>query len=262
MNPCVVPCRNNIDLTRKAVKSILEQDIPVDLLVIDNGSSDGLGAWATRHDRLLYAYFNPPRSVAASWNFGLQYFFDMGAEYVLVVNNDIELLTSTYRRLLSDGGPFVTAVGVREWPAEFGPMSNEKRPHPDFSCYLIRRETYERVGPFDERFLIAFAEDQDYHVRLHNEGITAYCIDMPFLHHGSMTIKNANPKEIWDIKIQADKNRAYFKQKWGMAGASPEYEAYFKSTAPTERSGTAGEHSSRVGVEAASTNAPANSEID
>lgn len=228
--PVVMPVRNNLDLTKKAVKTVLAQEVPTNLLIIDNQSTDGMAEFFRTSD-VGYVYFDPPRSVAASWNYGLQFFFNEGYEHVLVVNNDIELRPDTYRRLLEDGGGFVTAVGVREWPPE-GPPSFEKRPHPDFSCYLIRRDTYYKVGPFDEKFLIAFGEDWDYHVRMHQAGVFAHCIDVPFLHHGSMTIKNSIPAEILKIQVQADKNRKYFKEKWGMAGASPEYYKFFGNEAP------------------------------
>lgn len=231
LNPVIMPCRNNLDMTKKAVKTVLSQDIPVNLLIIDNESTDGMSEYFRTVDTVGYVYFNPPKSVAASWNYGLKFFFDIGYEHVLVVNNDIELRPDNYRRLLADGGGFVTGVGVREWPPD-GPPSFERRPHPDFSNYLIRRDTYYKVGPFDENFLCAFGEDWDYHVRMHLAGVNAHCIDLPFLHHGSMTIKNATPSEIRKIQQQADKNRAYFKKKWGMAGASEEYYKFFGNQAP------------------------------
>lgn len=233
-NPIICPVRNNLHLTRKAVASFQSQDIDggVHIIVVNNASTDGTSQWLQMQRNVAQMYHDPPLAVSASWNRALDHVFGMGAEYALCVNNDTELLPSTYRRLVEDGGDFVTAVGVRKWPDLSQPMSDEKRPHPDFSCYLIRRRVYEQVGPFDENFLCAFGEDWDYHVRLHKAGITAYCIDLPFLHYGSMTIKNAEPAEIRRIQIQAEKNREYFKKKHGMAGASEEYYRFFGNTAP------------------------------
>ncbi len=119
----------------------------------------------------------------------------------------------------------MTAVGVRKMPETFDlpPDPAKKRPHPDFSCYVIRKTVYEQVGPFDENFRIAFAEDGDYDLRMYQAGIRAYCIDLPYLHHGSMTIKNAELGEVRKIQRQADRNREYFKKKWGFAMGSDEY---------------------------------------
>jgi GT2 family glycosyltransferase len=238
MNPVIMLTLNNLALTKKAVASVLAQDIEgeVDLLVIDNGSTDGTQRWLASKVDFQVAIPDPPMSVAAAWNMGLKYFFQQGAEYVFVVNNDIELRPDTYRLLIMDGGGFVTAVGS-DSPEKIKTLAEpdplKKRPHPDFSAFVIRREVFEKVGVFDEKFLGAFGEDWDYHVRLHAAGTTAICLDLPFLHWGSMTVKNAIPSEQKRIGIQADKNRAYFKEKWGMAGGSPEYYTYFGNTEPT-----------------------------
>lgn len=240
MNFILCPVRNNLHLTRKAVASFLAQDIEggVYVLVVNNASTDGTNEWMQTQRQVAQMYYDPPLSVAESWNRGLEHCFRLGAEYVLVVNNDTILRPDTYRRLVKDGGDFVTAVGTRDATKIeelTEPDPNAKRPHPDFSCYLIRREVYEKVGPFDENFRIAFCEDGDYDLRLYKAGIRAYCLDLPFLHHGSMTIKNADPIEIRRIQIQADKNREYFKRKWGFAMASEEYyRALGKGNPPAE----------------------------
>jgi len=116
-----------------------------------------------------------------------------------------------------------------EYPCRHPAPKAETRPHPDFSCYLIRKETYETVGPFDEHFKTAFCEDWDYHVRLHKAGITAHCIDLPFLHLSSQTVRNSSLKEQERIYTQAKANREYFREKWGVEGGTEEYYALFKS---------------------------------
>jgi len=238
INPCIMLTRNNLHLTRKAVKTILAQDLEggVDLFIIDNGSTDGTIPWLFTQRDLHWVCPSPPLSgVAESWNRGLAMFFGMGADYVLVVNNDIELRPDTYRHLINDGGGFVTAVGSddpEKIKALNEPDASKKRPHPDFSCYLIRREVWEKVGPFDEKFLIAYAEDSDFHCRLHASGITAIALELPFLHYGAQTIKNADTADQIRIKTQAEKNREYFKQKYGFSVGSVEYYNYFGTGSP------------------------------
>lgn len=238
-NPIIVPVRNGLYLTRKAIKTFQAQDIGgVSIIVVNNASSDGTSEYLQTQYDVMQMHFDPPQSVAASWNRALDWAFKAGAAYALVVNNDVELRPDTYRHLVADGGGFVTAVGTRDpekiKPPYIDPDPAQKRPHPDFSCYLIRREVYRRVGPFDENFLIAFVEDQDFHVRLHRAGIPAVALELPFLHHGSMTIKTAEPAEIRKIQIQADKNREYFKKKYGVYAGTPEYYALFGHPAPVE----------------------------
>lgn len=191
-----------------------------------------------------------------------------GPEHALVVNNDVRLRPDTYRHLVEDGGGFVTAVGTqdpekierRKHCSQCGnpftdracgpthavisadpsaadypwPNPNAKRDHPDFSCYLIRREVFEKVGPFDEDFEGAYAEDADYHRRMHQAGITAVCLDLPFLHYAAQTIALAGEEEAQRISDQAGRNRALFKKKHGVEVGSPEYYGLFGHGEPID----------------------------
>jgi len=227
--------KNNLNLTRNAVETFKAQAIGnIRILIIDDDSTDGTLQWAQSVPVMAMPKFGHS-GVAAMWNLGLGIIFQSN-DHALVVNNDVELRPDTYHRLLADGGGFVTAVGSNDrtkiTPDDAGCLSvpsGETRPHPDFSCYLIRKETYEKVGPFDENFKTAFCEDWDYHVRLHKAGIEAHCIDLPFLHLSSQTVRNSSPKEQERIYTQAKANRVYFKEKWGVEGGTEEYYALFKS---------------------------------
>jgi len=248
MNWIVILTQNNLALTRNAIATLRDQDIgDVRILAVDNDSSDGTQLWLGAQSDIVTIMNCPAQSVAGAWNQALRWIFSRGEDYALVVNNDVELRPDTYRHLAADGGLFVTCVGNRD-PKCIGPDSipddpaypqlwtppdpSRKRPHPDFSCYLIRRDAWERVGTFDEKFLVAFCEDWDYHVRLHNDGITAECLDLPFYHAGSATVKMATPEEQLRIHRQAEANRKYFEHKWGFKGASPEYYEFFGSSEP------------------------------
>lgn len=266
-NPIIVLTKNNIHLTREAIQTCRAQDVSggASILVVDNESTDGTVAWLKTQRDIAVMHLRPALSVAGAWNAALKYwFYSQGAEWALVVNNDVELRPDTYRHLLADGGGFVTAVGTRDpekiTPAAYiktravGPTTAEpmsipvfidpdplkKRPHPDFSCYLIRRETFEKVGPFDDGFARAFCEDSDYHVRMQLAGIKAEALELPFLHHGSQTIKNADPVEARLIGLQADRNREYFLKKWGFAVGSEAYYRWFSADPPQEEYDTAG----------------------
>lgn len=241
MNWILCLTKNNLHLTRNAVRTFLDQDIgDVKVLLIDDNSTDGTLNWAWgQHNVVIMPMFGEESGVAAMWNRGLGFIFGDGVssfeDHALVCNNDVELRPDTYHRLVADGGGFVTAVGSQDrkkiTPDDAGCLSvpdpNATRPHPDFSCYLIRKETYTKVGPFDENFKVAFCEDWDYHVRLHKAGIGAICIDLPFLHLSSQTVRNSSPAEQDRIYTQAKRNREYFAQKWGVEGGSEEYYALF-----------------------------------
>ena len=231
-NWIIVPVLNGLHYTRDAVADFLAQDIgDVEVLVVANSPTDGTMEWLRTQPRNVHVmHFAPPRSVAYSWNRALEHVFGLGEQHALVVNNDVRIRPDTYRRLVEDGGPFVTAVGVSDPKAINPPYlkpTAPKRPHPDFSCFLISKETWKTVGAFDEKFLGAYAEDWDYHVRLHKAGIEAQCLDLPFLHFASGTIKSTENEEVDAIHARAAANRKYFKEKWGVDGGSKEYSALF-----------------------------------
>lgn len=228
MNPIICPCRNGLYLTKKALATFRTQDIGgLSIYMIDNSSTDGTGPFLQSQRDILTIHGDPPMSVAESWNTALGFAFHAGADYALVVNNDVELRPDTYSYLVADGGGFVTAIGSNDPgkinPPYLPPDPSNKRPHPDFSCFLIRKSVWEKVGPFDENFKIAYCEDGDYDIRMHKAGIQAYSLDLPFLHHVSMTIKSSPPAEVRKIQVQADRNRKYFEKKWGFHFASAEY---------------------------------------
>jgi hypothetical protein len=224
---------NVLHLTRKAIKSVFEQDVPVTLWVGDDGSSDGMMEYlrALWHGTMNSVGLFGARHAGVSrlWNQGLNHLFHVEhAEHVLVVNNDIKLRPDTMRTLVQDGGLFVTCVGTSSgalFPG--GPSQGRRRPHPDFSCFLIRRECWEKVGEFDSGMRI-YCSDGDYHLRMHRKGIDAYCLDLAFWHEASGTLKNLDEAEQFRVLEQANADRAAFKLKWGFEIGSREYYRQFE----------------------------------
>src|SRR5262249_27026434 len=150
------PVYNNLALTRDAVKTALAQDIKdVRIVAVVDRGDDGTLAYLRSHPDVLVISL-PACGVTKAWNVALSYVFDQQRlPHALVINNDVRLRPDTYRLLVEDDGPFVTCVGTSsgaEWPG--GVPSGMKRPHPDFSCFLIRRECWQKVGPFDSSLRI------------------------------------------------------------------------------------------------------------
>src|SRR6266849_9765332 len=241
MNPVLMLCRNALALTKRAVESVLHQDIPVTLYICDNDSNDGTHEWleeeilswapSEHYGRVRNWRFTPAKGVSASWNFGLDYLFNTAmCQYVLVVNNDVILHRSNYSALLADGGSFVTGVSVGDVAQLEWDGIPRKRHHPDFSDFLIRRSVWETVGKFDES-MVHYASDGDMHLRCYRAGIECYTIGVPFVHYASGTLKSANAEEKAAILKQADLDRETFERKWGCKMGSPEYYRMFDDIA-------------------------------
>lgn len=233
----IVLCRNRADLTRPCILSLLNQTVHVDVLAINNASTDHtsqtLRSLQAFHSNLRVLTMPAQRSVAYCWNEGLRWAWAAGYDRALVVNNDTELRPDTYQKLslhmLTSSAGMVTAVSRRERAEVFDvePALESSRPHPDFSCFMIDRGAYLLVGCFDEHFEGAYCEDGDYHIRMHLAGIPAVCIDQPFLHHASGTLKGADEKEAQKIRACHDANQTRLYDKWGVIMGTKPYNDIF-----------------------------------
>lgn len=245
----VMPILASPDLTRTAIASVLGQTVPIRLLLVNQGVDDAfreeLEQIAEEYATylLLWSHQPPLPSLAATWNAGLGFAWTSGAEEALVVNNDVELhpeTVSILRTVLrANQALFVSCVGVTEqefrtfslrdelsrlWEQISGEVPNNVgivppagRGGPDFSCFLISRECHLQYQ-FDEHFTPAFCEDLDYHRRLMlaGEGTRIFSVNLPYLHHGSQTLKSVDPKERQRIERAIESgSRAYYQKKWG-----------------------------------------------
>jgi GT2 family glycosyltransferase len=234
MNLIVLTCRNGRNFTRKCLPTLLDQTVPAPVLILDNASNDGTSTWARaeshKHwDRVIVSTFPFVKSVSELWNFGCRFAWDFGCSEVLIVNNDTELLKYTYYQLylrMGNDVGLVSCVSRREGESlDYDEISVS--PHPDFSCFMIKRSAWEAIGGFDENCRGAFAEDCVAHVELHRKGLRALSISLPFLHHGSATIKEADPVERERIEKHAGENREYFYRKYGKRIATRGYDDLF-----------------------------------
>lgn len=235
-NPVLMLHYNSAELTMRAINSLLMQDIPVRIVLIDNGSVDGSGdqirkQYADNH--ILYIRNPANIGVTKPWNDGLDMLFQHD-EHVLVVGNDMIFPPFYYRLLLEADEPFVTGVSIEEEETLYWscgqqlPPALDKSPHPDFSSFLIRKSTWEKVGPFDERFVM-YAQDADYHVRMFRAGIWAGCVPIRVYHRRSSTLRNATPEVNRAISLRADQDREEFRMLYGCMPGDEKYQAIFRS---------------------------------
>lgn len=240
-NYIVMPIYNQLALTRDAIASCLAQDIAGGvrvLAVIDRGD-DGVAQWLRAQHPAVQVVAAPGCGVSKAWNLALGHVFEeLKLPHALVVNSDVKLRPDTYRRLVDDGGQFVTCVGTSSGAKFPGgePNPDRVRPHPDFSCFLLRASCWRDVGPFDANMRI-YCSDGDYHLRLNRAGIRAYCLDLPFWHYASGSLKQTDPDDRERILKIAQQDREVFRQKWGFEMGGTEYYEAFKQKTEAPSSG-------------------------
>ena len=227
VNGVLVLTHNNLKLNKKCIESIQNQDIPTYLFVFDNGSTDGTSEWLVECGFAGMAH-PENKGVSAGWNIGLEFLFeDPAIDNVLVLNSDTILPPWFYRTLLECNVPFVTGVSFEDLAEVMKPPTVSLTGGPDFSAFLIRREAWEKVGPFNED-MKHYASDNDWHVRAHRAGVMLYNSHVKFYHERSSTLKNAGPKDQREIQLQADADRDVFKEIYGVYPWEKGYAELFK----------------------------------
>lgn len=237
-NPVLILTHNNLALTKRCVESVRAQDVPTEIMICDNGSSDGTPEWISALE-CMEDFASQNDGVSRGWNRGLSYLFGMEqAEHVLVIGNDTVLPPWFYQELaasailysMEEGVKigFVTGVAVDSMEQISNcPEYKILTPNPDFSAFLISRRVWEAVGPFDESMAM-YAQDCDYHVRAHKAGIPLMKASVPYYHERSSTLRLAPLQEKRQIQEQANRDRATFRAKYGCIPGEPAYEELFK----------------------------------
>lgn len=241
-NPVLILSYNNLEALKKCVESVRAQDVPdLYLRILDNASTDGTiewlnGLWDSGYkDKWSWFSFGRNIGVSCGWNHGLNEFFNRSAtqdgfpaDHCLVLNQDTILPPYFYRELLSANAPFVTGcpVGEQQDLDAFDVKPEHLHSSPCFSAFLIRRDCWEVVEPFDET-MFSWASDCDYHVRAHLLGIKLQMSEVPFAHRAGTTIRTASPEMRKWFGERANKDRAVFREKYGCEPGTPEYGALF-----------------------------------
>lgn len=227
MRNVLMLCYNNWELTKKAIASVLAQDVGCRLTVVDNGSTDETKEELRPFDRIVdVCRLDSNQPVTRVVNEKLERLFRQGAEHVLGIGNDVVLPPKAYSEMLRWPRGFVCLSdgGVSPAPIEHASAVSENTP---MSVILVRRWAYDAIvstyGHFFDEGLVHYASDCDLAVRMVACGIRGVQLDLQYAHVRSATLKNAPPEERRRMEIQADRDREYFTKKWGFAVYSLEY---------------------------------------
>jgi len=162
-----------------------------------------------------------PQSVAKAWNDGIDKAIEVGADYIIVINNDILMRRDAVDKLVAfaEAHPDFVMWTMGTLPDPFNmenePLDENWSEHPCFSAYMVRNDFFTHVGKFDENIFPAYFEDSDMHARLAlaNKKAVIYGGSRMF-HFGSRTI-NVDEDFKEEMPKFFNENAAYFVRKWG-----------------------------------------------
>lgn len=216
---------NQLEHTKACIESLKNVTIPYQLIVWDNGSTDGTKEYLqtqireSKEFRGAALFLDIQNSgMVKPWNYQLtEGFSDPEVNNVWICNNDIKFLKSTQN--LEDVKSYGMACpailpkdakGDLEASAQFyhllkdSPIEDGNLNGPIMS---ISREAYEKVGLFDERLKNSF-NDMDYHQRVIKAGMKTCVYNEAWIWHygGASTSKNPDCHNKEYLKIFREKH--------------------------------------------------------
>lgn len=234
----IIPCFNNLRYTRACVESVQRwTSPPFELILIDDGSTDGTGAYAralARRCREARVIANPRNlGFAASVNRGMK---AARGDRLVWLNNDalmtpgwLEALSACAEssRAVGAAGPCTNEIpglqrisvpyrgarGLDSFAAAWG-LRHQGRsrsvPYLTGFCLLVKREAFRAVGGLDEELRGGCFEDLDYCLRLRRAGFELRLAEEAFVHHwGRRTFRR-----LAGVGRRVAESRRLFMEKW------------------------------------------------
>lgn len=165
----IVATLNGLPYTQRLIAALTQVAIPIRLVIVDNGSTDGTLDWLTSlrtkiDDRevplvpmTIEVLANTQNlGVSTAWNQGIKFALANNAESILICGNDTIPMPGTIERLhdaLERGASFVTGTAV---PYDEGEvvvaLAQDHEPlldAPDFSFFMFSRHAVDVVAQWD-----------------------------------------------------------------------------------------------------------------
>ncbi|MCX7966364.1 MAG: glycosyltransferase, partial [Syntrophorhabdaceae bacterium] len=259
----IIPVKEKWDYTKVCLDSIVRYTtIPYEIIIVDNGSKEplfkSLKAWKEKNPKTVIRYLrlNKNKGFAGGCNEGA---YLASGDYLVFLNNDTIVtpnwLKSLIKPLAADPsigitGPLSNYINGRQ-RIDNCPVSFDNLQRIDFGrlvaystelsrknkdrfmytevimglCLAIRKELFDTIGGFDERFYPGNFEDSDLSMRIHKMGLKPLiCMDAFVYHFGNKTFMHQEG----GYSLAYEKNLKAFMEKWHIPHHIDEESMYHK----------------------------------
>lgn len=233
----IIAVFNKLELTKESLKNLSSTvDIPYELIIIDNGSSDGTSTYIEDLSckiPITYIRNNINMGLIKAYNKGIKL---SNTEFICFLHNDILLkqvgwLEEMIGIMESNSGIGLAGVygakkikktGRTEARTTVHDMHGEGRQSlyehvavVDGVCMLVRRSLLEEIGGFDENYGLMHGYDRDMSLSVIGRGYRNIVVMIPFEHRSGSTRHSIDYKNmVGDDMSLRKKNFGYFVSKW------------------------------------------------
>lgn len=195
-----IPTINRKDLLDEALEVYRETFKFRHVFVVDNGNQ-GFSNYG--HSQMAFWCNGQNIGVAAAWNKIIERQMRIGYTHVLILNDDVIL-----QRRAKEIEDF-----IYENPADL------YTGHGWYS-FIIPIATYQKIGPFDEKYYPAYYEDTDYEYRLKVAGCKTINTDIILPEVLRKSKSGEKDPSLYDRVYEC---RKYYETKWGGPVGSEKY---------------------------------------
>lgn len=249
----IIPTYNQLGYLRSCIESIRKYTPQAyELIIIDNGSTDGTSAYLkSQAGWLRYKICKQNLGFAGGVNQGLM--MAKGTSLV-ILNNDTIVTTNWLSNLLYclNSDPSIGLVGpvtnylsndqkikvnyknmneMQQFALRHNQVNPERWRRTNVVlgfCLALTRDVLERVGFLDEGYVIGTCEDVDFYLRIRLLGLHLVIAEDTFIHHyGSVTMRSFQ-----DVTLL---NNTFFNQKWGYPEEGHNLESVMNAADPNEK---------------------------
>ncbi len=195
----IIPCFRQAQYLSDAIESALNQTVPCEVIVVNDGSDDNTSSIAQNYDVTLVEKKNG--GLASARNAGIN---KATGKWILTLDADDKIAPDFVEKCLNHAKKTNCDI-IGTWQQEFGDSSTQHRfldnpTHDMFReynrincCSLYRKEMWEKVGGYDESMRIGY-EDWDFWIRGTKLGYTVGIVpEFLFFYrkHGASMVSNA-----------------------------------------------------------------------
>lgn len=193
----IILTHNNLNLTKACIKSVEENTEDYELILIDNGSTDGTAEYIQTLPGV--------KCILNQVNAGFAYGCNQGivhstGDYILFLNNDTVVTKNWLVKMLAViekdpqiglVGPVSSNVSGVQRVSAISSMTLASNEGESFFyshrlvgfCLLVKRAVLEEIGGFDEQFSVGGCEDDDLCYRALEKGYRLAVAKDVYIHH-------------------------------------------------------------------------------